>query len=101
MRLKGSTSFEDLDGKAAFKLKFPKDSRPSAFGLKKMTLNNMVQDPSMVHETLDDQALERIFATGFDDPQHLYEGENGADVVPGGAADFAIDEGEDAPTSKR
>ena len=52
VRLKGSTSFESLDGKAAFKLKFPKASRPFAFGLKKMTLDNMVQDPSMVHETL-------------------------------------------------
>jgi len=133
VRLKGSTSFETLDGKAAFKLKFPKASRPSAFGLKKMTLNNMVQDPSMVHETLsyetfraagvpaprtgfayvyvndedygmhlnletlDDQSLESIFGTEFDsDTQHLYEGENGADVVPGGAADFQVDEGDEA-----
>jgi hypothetical protein len=133
VRLKGSTSFETLDGKAAFKLKFPKASRPSAFGLKKITLNNMVQDPSMVHETLsyeafratgvpaprtgfayvyvngqdygmhlnletlDDQSMERIFATEFDsDTQHLYEGEDGADVVPGGVADFQVDEGDEA-----
>lgn len=133
VRLKGSTSFEDLDGKAAFKLKFAEASRPAAFGLKKMTLNNMVQDPSMVHETLayeafraagvpaprtgfayvyvndedygmhlnletlDDQSLESIFGTEFDsDSQHLYEGENGADVVPGGAAGFQVDEGDEA-----
>jgi hypothetical protein len=52
IRLKGSTggSFRKLTGKAAFKLKF---KEADAFlGLRKMTLNNMVQDPSMVHETL-------------------------------------------------
>jgi spore coat protein CotH len=52
VRLKGSVggSFRDLTKKAAFKLKFKKAD--AFFGLRKMTLNNMVQDPSMVHETL-------------------------------------------------
>jgi hypothetical protein len=130
IRLKGSTSFETLSGKAAFKLKFKKNERP--FGLKKMTLNNMVQDESMVHETLtyeaareagvpaprtsfadvyvnghdygmhldletiDDQALERMFGTAFDaKTQHLYEGEDGTDVIPGDATAFEVDEGEE------
>ena len=42
-------SFEDLDHKAAFKLKFKK-AEPF-FGLRKLTLNNMTQDPSMIHES--------------------------------------------------
>ena len=50
VRLKGDASFKDLSGKAAFKLKF---GEAEAFmGLRKMTLNNMVEDPSMIHETL-------------------------------------------------
>jgi hypothetical protein len=50
VRLKGDASFKDLDEKAAFKLKF---KEADAFlGLRKMTLNNMVEDPSMTHETL-------------------------------------------------
>jgi hypothetical protein len=52
IRLKGSEggSFRDLTEKAAFKLKFKK--LEAFLGLRKMTLNNMVQDPSMLHETL-------------------------------------------------
>jgi hypothetical protein len=52
VRLKGNVggSFRPLTGKAGFKLKFKKTE--TVFGLRKMTLNNMVQDPSMVHETL-------------------------------------------------
>ncbi len=50
VRLKGIGSFQSLDGKAAFKLKFKKSD--AFLGLRKMTLNNMVQDPSMTHETL-------------------------------------------------
>lgn len=52
IRLKGNIggSFRDLDEKPGFKLKFKKAE--AALGLRKMTLNNMVQDPSMVHETL-------------------------------------------------
>lgn len=51
LKLKGKQgSFRRLDGKAAFKLKFPSGARPD--GLKKMTLNNMVQDNSKVHEAV-------------------------------------------------
>lgn len=134
VRLKGSTSFESLSGKAALKLKFKKGERP--FGLKKITLNNMVQDPSMVHETLayedfravgvpaprtgfayvfingrdyglhldletiDDHALEGMFGTPFDEEhQHLYEGEDGTDVLPGEEHDFEVDEGDESDIS--
>jgi hypothetical protein len=53
IRLKGGASFRRLTGKAAFKIKFDKyvDDQ-TLFGLERLTLNNMVQDPSMIHETL-------------------------------------------------
>jgi hypothetical protein len=52
VHLKGHVggSFRKLSEKAAFKVKFKKTER--FLGLRKMTLNNMVEDPSMVHETL-------------------------------------------------
>lgn len=131
VRLKGSVggSFRDLTEKAAFKLKFKKAD--AVLGLRKMTFNNMVQDPSMIHETLayaafrasgvpasrtgyayvrvngedfglylnlenlDDIGLARIFGEFDDEAQHLYEGEYGDDVVPGGAGDFEVDEGDE------
>jgi hypothetical protein len=131
MRLKGSASFRDLDEKAAFKLKFPKEGKGTGplLGLRKVTLNNMVEDPSMTHETLA-SALHRalgvpasrtgfVYLTingedfgvymnvenydnvamakklgGFDtNVQHVYEGENGADLEPGLLGNFEIDEG--------
>jgi hypothetical protein len=54
IRLKGSLgSFRNLDGKAAFKVKFNEFVKGQKFlGLKKLTLNNMVQDPSMLRESL-------------------------------------------------
>ena len=54
VRLKGGTfGFRPLTGKAAFKLKFNHLVAGQRFqGLKRLTLNSMVQDPSMVHETL-------------------------------------------------
>jgi len=128
IRLKGEASFKTLAGKAAFKVKFNHSVKGQKFlGLKTLTLNNMVQDPSMLHEalsyeafraagvaaprtgyayvrvngddyglylnveTIDDVALLRWFeATG-----HLYEGAYGADVRPGGAAAFEVDEGDE------
>jgi hypothetical protein len=129
VRLKGSGSFRPITGKAAFKLKFKK-AEPF-LGLRKMTLNNMVQDDSMVHEalsylafgaaevpaprsgyaylrlngedvglyadveTLDKVALEKRFGSFEAPPQHLYEGENGHDVLPGEAEFFEADEGEE------
>jgi CotH kinase protein len=134
VRLKGNVqgSFRDLTQKAAFKIKFNEFVSGQKFlGLKKMTLNNMVEDPSMIHETLtytafrdsgvpaprtgyayvrvngddyglylnietlDEVALKKMFGAFDDKTQHLYEGENGADVKPGGATDFEIDEGDD------
>jgi hypothetical protein len=51
LRLKGGWgSFRNLDQKAAFKIKTNFVKGENFFGLKKMTLNNMVQDPSMLHE---------------------------------------------------
>jgi hypothetical protein len=51
IRLKGRASRRDLTEKAPFKIKMDKfvdDQR--LFGLEKLTLNNMIQDPSMVRE---------------------------------------------------
>ncbi len=58
-RLKGSIgSFRPLTGKAAFKVKASHSvSGQRLFGLKTLTLNNMVQDPSMIQETLSYQAF--------------------------------------------
>ncbi|MGH2976562.1 MAG: CotH kinase family protein [Solirubrobacterales bacterium] len=134
IHLKGSVggSFRELDEKPGFKVKFKKTE--TVLGLRKLTLNNMVQDPSMVHETLayaafranglpasrtgfayvrlnshdigvyldleslDDIALAKVFGSfDKDTGQHLYEGEQGDDVVPGGAEDFEVDEGNDEP----
>ncbi len=130
VRLKGHVggSFEPLTGKAGFKVKF---KNPLFKGLKKMTLNNMVEDPSMIHEaltytafraagvpaprtgyaflrvngepygvyldieTLDKVALEKQLGPFDEATQHLYEGEYGADVVPGGASAFEVDEGDE------
>ncbi len=129
IRLKGSASFKPLSGKAAFKIKFPKAG--PFMGLRKMTLNNMVEDPSMTHETLS-YALHRALGvpasrTGFaylrlngedfgvymnvenydnvamakklgsfdGDVQHVYEGENGADLKPELVGKFEVDEGPD------
>lgn len=52
VHLKGhkAGSFRKLTEKAAFKLKFKEEN--AFLGLRKMTLNNMVEDPSMIHETL-------------------------------------------------
>lgn len=134
IRLKGNATFRGLDGKAAFKVKFNEFGGKKFLGLKRLTLNNMLQDGSMLHEalayeafraagvaaprtgyasvrvngvpygvyvnveTLDDVWLESR-PGGFADPQHLYEGEYGADVVPGGAAAFEVDEGDEEDLS--
>ena len=51
LKLKGHSSFRDLDGKAAFKIKFAYSVANQEFhGLKGLTLNNMIQDPSMIAE---------------------------------------------------
>jgi hypothetical protein len=134
MRLKGSASFRDLSEKAAFKFKFPKEEEGTTgplLGLRKMTLNNMVEDPSMVHEALsyglhralgvpasrtgfvylringeafgvymnvenyDKVAMKKKLGSFDDEVQHVYEGENGADLEPGLLGNFEVDEGPD------
>jgi hypothetical protein len=64
VRLKGGLgSFRPLTGKAAFKIKFNHSVGGQRFlGLEKLTLNNMVQDASMVHEVL---AYESFRAMGI------------------------------------
>jgi spore coat protein CotH len=67
VKLKGHGSFRPLDQKAAFRVKFSKTDR--LLGLKNLTLNNMVQDPSMVHETL---GYELLRAAGVPAPRTGY-----------------------------
>ncbi len=53
VNLKGTSSFQPIDQKPAFRVDinhFVKGAR--LFGLKEILLNNMVQDPSMIHERL-------------------------------------------------
>ena len=51
LKLKGHEAFRPLEGKAAFKIKFGYAVSGQSFhGLKGLTLNNMVQDPSMIAE---------------------------------------------------
>lgn len=79
IRLKGGASFQDLDGKAAFKLKFNEFVKGQKFlGLKKLTLNSMLQDPSMTHEAL---AYDAFRAVGVAAPHtgYAYVYVNGVD----------------------
>ena len=70
VRLKGESSFRDLGGKAAFKVKFNEFVKGQKFlGLKNLTLNNMVLDPSMVHEAL---AYAAFRAAGVPAPRSGY-----------------------------
>lgn len=72
IRLKGGFgSFRPFGGgKAAFKVKFNEFVKGQTFfGLKKLTLNNMVQDPSMIHEVL---AYEAFRAVGVAAPRTGY-----------------------------
>ena len=51
IRIKGQKgSRRPFEGKPAFKVKLAQGAR--FFGLEHLTLNNMVQDPTMVHEAL-------------------------------------------------
>ena len=66
IRIKGKAgSFRPLPQKSAFKIKFNSFVGGQKFlGLKKMTLNNMVQDPSMLHETLSYEAFRALGVQG-------------------------------------
>ena len=53
VRLKGRASFHPIDRKPALKIRFDKYIKSQRFlGLRRLTLNNMEQDPSMVRERL-------------------------------------------------
>jgi CotH protein len=53
VRLKGEASFRELDDKPAFRLKLDElVSGQRLFGLKRLTLNNDVQDPSSLSQSL-------------------------------------------------
>jgi hypothetical protein len=53
LRFKGEASFQKLDGKPAFKIKFDEFVPGQSFyGLRRMTLNNAFEDPSFVAERL-------------------------------------------------
>jgi spore coat protein CotH len=53
LRIKGEGSFRRLDAKTPFKLKFDEFVADQTFlGLKRLTLNNMVEDPSFLAERL-------------------------------------------------
>ena len=53
VRLKGGQSFKPITEKAAFKLKFDEFQKGRKFlGLRRLTLNNMVDDPTAMRETL-------------------------------------------------
>jgi hypothetical protein len=62
IELKGNLgSLRSVHQKAAFKFKFDKFVEGQRFlGLEKMTLNNMVQDPSMIHEATTYQAFHEM-----------------------------------------
>jgi len=53
LRLKGNSSFRKIDKKAAFKIDFGEFEADNTFyGVRRLTLNNMVQDESMLSENL-------------------------------------------------
>lgn len=53
VRLKGRASFRDIDGKAAFKVKLDEFvPGQHLLGLRRLTFNNMVQDPDFARERL-------------------------------------------------
>lgn len=53
LRIKGESSFRKLDKKSAFKIKFDEFVPSQIFhGLHRLTLNNMIEDPSFVAERL-------------------------------------------------
>lgn len=67
-RMKGQMgSFRPMSGKAGFKVKFPKSNL--FFGLKKLTLNNGIQDGTRVNQTL---AYDLFRATGVAAPRTGY-----------------------------
>ncbi len=67
VRIKGEGSFQKLNGKPAFKLKFDEFVNNRSFrGLRRMTLNNAYEDPSFVAERL---AYDLFRAAGLPAPR--------------------------------
>jgi hypothetical protein len=53
VRLKGWASYQSFDAKPSFKVKLDEYvPQTRLYGVRRLTLNNMAQDPSMVHEVL-------------------------------------------------
>ena len=52
IRLKGHRSMRPLDDKPSFKIRFDKYKKQKFHGAKTLTLNNMVEDPTMMREVL-------------------------------------------------
>jgi spore coat protein CotH len=70
VHLKGAASFRDLTGKAAFKVDFHEyDPEATFHGVRRLTLNNMVQDGSMLREA---GAYAFFAAMGLPAPRHGY-----------------------------
>jgi hypothetical protein len=66
----GENSFRTIDGKASFKIDFNEFEPDSEFyGLKAITLLNMVQDPSMISEHVGYALYD---AVGIESPRHGY-----------------------------
>lgn len=83
VRLKGHRSMRSLSGKAAFKLAFDRYEEDGTFlGARRITLNNLVEDPTLVREALAYRFLDAIGLasprTGYaqvfvnDEPYGLY-----------------------------
>lgn len=70
IRLKGTTTFRTLAGKAAFKIDFEHVDPEGRFrGRKRLTLNSMLQDSSMLHEHA---AYWMYRQRGVPAPRHTY-----------------------------
>lgn len=70
IRLKGTTTFRTLSGKAAFKVDFHHVDPEGRFhGRKRLTLNSMLQDSSMLHEHT---AYWLYRARGVPAPRHTF-----------------------------
>lgn len=70
VRLKGHRSMRPLTGKAAFKLSFNRYDEDQTFsGVRRLTLNNLVEDPTLVREAL---AYRFLDALGLATPRTGY-----------------------------
>ena len=70
LRLKGTASFRPLSLKSAFKVDFHEwDPEGRFHGVKRLTLNNMVQDATMMHEHLYYWLCQKL---GIPAPRHGY-----------------------------